>query len=173
MYAAVIDWLEISMSKAIRFFTQSAGVILLATAAGKLVSANGSARILQIFDPILSITFRDVFVIISLIEIVVAFICLFGKQVRWQISLLVWLVTNFVIYRIGLFLIGYHKPCPCLGNFTDALYISQQTADTAMKIILAYLLIGSYTSLFWLWRQKRQAVSASAPSGPSAPSPAP
>jgi hypothetical protein len=24
-----------------------------------------------------------------------------------------------------------------------------------MKIILAYLLIGSYATLFWLWRQKR------------------
>ena len=44
-----------------------------------------------------------------------------------------------------------------MGNLTDALHIPPQTADTAMKIILAYLLIGSYASLFWLWRQRGKA----------------
>ncbi len=29
-----------------------------------------------------------------------------------------------------------------------------------MKIILAYLLIGSYATLFWLWRQSKKAVSS-------------
>ena len=28
-----------------------------------------------------------------------------------------------------------------------------------MKIILAYLLIGSYAALFWLWRQRKKSVS--------------
>jgi cbb3-type cytochrome oxidase subunit 3 len=28
-----------------------------------------------------------------------------------------------------------------------------------MKIILAYLLIGSYATLFWLWRQHKKATS--------------
>jgi hypothetical protein len=26
----------------------------------------------------------------------------------------------------------------------------------AMKIILAYLLLGSYATLFWLWKEKRK-----------------
>jgi len=30
----------------------------------------------------------------------------------------------------------------------------------AMKIILAYLLIGSYATLFWLWRQRKKSVSS-------------
>jgi hypothetical protein len=52
--------------------------------------------------------------------------------------------------------------CPCLGNLTDALHITPQTADTAMKIILTYLLIGSYASLFWLWRQRNKPAPTSA-----------
>ena len=32
-----------------------------------------------------------------------------------------------------------------------------------MKIILAYLLIGSYATLFWLWTQHKKATPASAP----------
>jgi cbb3-type cytochrome oxidase subunit 3 len=31
-----------------------------------------------------------------------------------------------------------------------------------MKIILVYLLIGSYATLFWLWRQRKKPVSAPA-----------
>ncbi len=29
-----------------------------------------------------------------------------------------------------------------------------------MKIILAYLLLGSYATLFWLWRQRKMAGSS-------------
>jgi hypothetical protein len=36
-----------------------------------------------------------------------------------------------------------------------------------MKIILAHLLIGSYATLFWLWRQKRK----SPPATPSSATP--
>jgi hypothetical protein len=57
--------------------------------------------------------------------------------------------------------VGWHKPCSCLGNLTDALHIPPQTADTAMKIILAYLLIGSYGNLFWLWRQCKKSAAVS------------
>jgi cbb3-type cytochrome oxidase subunit 3 len=45
----------------------------------------------------------------------------------------------------------------------DALHIPPQTADTAMKIILAYLLLGSYAMLFWLWRQRKKLQSAATP----------
>jgi len=31
-----------------------------------------------------------------------------------------------------------------------------------MKIILAYLLIGSYATLFWLWLQRKKAISTPA-----------
>jgi hypothetical protein len=99
---------------------------------------------------------------VGLAEIVTALICFINRRPALSLGLVAWLSTNFVFYRIGLVWVGWHKPCSCLGNLTDALHISPQTADTVMKIILAYLLIGSYASLFWLWRQKRK------PSVPSA-----
>src|ERR1022692_729687 len=46
------------------------------------------------------------------------------------------------------------KLCACLGNLTDALHISPQTAETAMKIILGYLPLGSYCRLFWPYRRR-------------------
>lgn len=140
--------------KGFRGFMVSAGVLLLATAAAKLVSAGGNARILQFPDPVFAIPFRRVFWIVGGLELVIALICLFGKWPRLQAGLVAWLATSFAVYRLALNLSGYHSPCHCLGNLTDALHISPETADNAMKVVLAYLLIGSYATVFWLWRQK-------------------
>jgi hypothetical protein len=126
-------------------------------AIAKLVSAAGSARALLDVDPILGISFQNIFCIVGTIELFIGLICLLGNDKLCQVSLLACLSTMFLIYRVGLVLIGYQGPCACMGNLTDALHIPAKTADTAMKIILAYLLIGSYATLFWLWRQKRNA----------------
>jgi len=94
---------------------------------------------------------------VGLLEVVVATVCFFNRSIQLAVSLVAWLATSFLFYRIGLARMGYHKPCSCLGNLTDALHIAPQTADTAMKFILAYLLVGSYGTLFWLWRRHRKA----------------
>jgi len=142
--------------KLARLFLYSSGFLLMITATAKIVSSVGSVRVLQISDPVFGIQFRHLFLIVGGIEMIVCGYCFFGKRVRQQIALVSLLATNFLIYRLGMWFIGWHRPCPCLGNLTDALHILPQTADTAMKIILAYLLIGSYATLFWLWRQHRK-----------------
>ena len=146
----------------IRFFIDSAGVLLTITAIAKLLSSFGHAGILYNIDPILSMTFQHVFWIVGAAELGIAFLCFSGKQLILSTGLVALLTTNFLIYRVGLVLIGYHRPCPCLGNLTDALHISPEFADMTMKIILVYLIIGSYVSLFWLWRQRKKAILAPA-----------
>ena len=71
-------------------------------------------------------------------------------------------------YRIGLWWIGWQKPCSCLGNLTDALHISPQVADNVMKGLLAFMLIGSVSLLILHQRQGR----AASPS-PQQPTPEP
>jgi hypothetical protein len=142
-------------SKSIRLFLYSVGTVLLVTAVAKCISAAGTARILQNPDPIFGIPFRAVLWIAGGIEIIIALICFFVKRLVVPISLVAWLATAFVFYRIGLVWVGYNKPCPCLGSLTDALHIPPQAADTGMKVILAYLLIGGYGSVLWLWSQNR------------------
>jgi len=136
-------------------------VLLLLTASAKFISSAGTARILLERDPVTGFQFRDLFRIVGGIETVVALTCFFSKKRMLPAGLAAWLGTGFVAYRFALWQSGWHKPCNCLGNLTDALHISPQTADTAMKIILAYLLIGSYGALLWLWRQRRQAAFGS------------
>ena len=147
--------IRMKQTELIRTFLISGGIILFFTAIAKLISAGSNVRVFQEHDPILTVTFRSAFWFIGTFELVVALICLFSKQTGLQVWLIALLATTFLTYRLGLAWIGYHRPCRCLGNFTDALHIPPQTADTVMKIILAYLLLGSYASLFWLWRQRK------------------
>jgi|SRR5665213_287482 len=150
------------MKKA-RLFLYSAAVVLLLTAAAKLISSFGHGTILQTRDPLTGLQFQDLFRIVGGIETVVALVCIFSKRTWLPAGLVAWLATSFLAYRIGLVAVGYHRPCSCMGNLTDALHIPPQTADTAMKIILAYLLLGSYATLFWLWRQRKKSVPAQTP----------
>lgn len=146
--------------KLVSVFLCSSGVLLLMTSLAKLASATGSARALLIPDPILLISFRAEFVIIGAAEILVGSVCLIHSGVSLRAGLIAWLSTAFSVYRFGLWAVGWHKPCACLGNLTDVLGISPQAADSAMRVILAYLLIGSYMALFCVWRHRK---SASAP----------
>jgi len=143
----------IMQTRQLRHFLQSAGTLLLITAFAKLASSFGNARVLDIPDPVLSISFRDMFRFVGVLELMIALVCFFGKSVTIRAMFVAWLATSFIIYRIGLLWVHYSRPCGCLGNLTDALNISPETADIAAKVVLGYLLLGSYFSLFWLWKE--------------------
>ena len=145
-----------------KVYVHSVGALLLTASTAKIVSSFGNASILQTCDPVTGFHFLNLFRIVATIELIIALVCFFGKQSMLSVGLVAWLSSSFLAYRIFLKLAGYHRPCSCMGNLTDALHIPPQTADTAMKIILAYLLLGSYAALFWLWRQKRKQIVAPA-----------
>ena len=141
-----------------RRFIISAGVILSITGIAKIWSGLGHARILVVPDQLIGIELGNLLFLVGMAEVVIALACFFSKRQILSIVLVAWLATGFVVYRLGLLWMGWQRPCSCLGNLTDALNISPEKADTAMKIVLAYLLIGSYATLFWLWQQKRKLV---------------
>jgi hypothetical protein len=145
-----------SQPRFVYFLMSLAGVLLFITATAKLISSFGSARILGVADPILGLQFRYLFVLAGMAELIISFFCLVGPNMRLKANLVTWLATIFVIYRIGRLWLGYSKPCPCLGSLTGTLHVPPTIADTAMKIILAYLLIAGYGTLFWLWHQHRR-----------------
>jgi hypothetical protein len=148
-----------------RNFFYFAGVLLLLTSAAKLISATGSAHILENQDPILQISFRRIFEFAGSLELVIALVCFFGKRLVLKAGLIAWLSTCFFIYRLGLNWVGYTKPCSCLGNLTDSLHIAPDVADLLMKFILAVLFFGSYSLLFWLWFQKNKLQPVGAANG--------
>ena len=151
----------VMQGKTWRAFFLSAGMLLGLTGLAKLVSSTGRAHILLTADPIFHISFRTLFLILGILELAVAAICFLRK--RWELPafLVAALSTNFVLYRLGMVWVGYTRPCPCLGNLTDALHIPPVVADYVLKIILAYLFIGSYAALFTFWNQRRRSAHMS------------
>lgn len=94
----------------------------------------GSTTLIAVTDPISGIAFRWLLVGVSLLELIIAGFCFFNKD-KWLSTLLVaWLATKFLVYRSGLWWIGWKRPCSCMGSLTSALRISEQTADNIMKV---------------------------------------
>ena len=140
-----------------KWFLRLAGISLTLTAIGKAFSAIGPARALDTPDPLVGIPFRQLLLLVGLAELLIAFFCLFTDKRRFSLLVVAWISTNFLVYRLGLWFIGWHRPCGCMGSLTDILHLSPQAADNIMKGVLAYLLIGSYGILLWEWRAARGA----------------
>jgi hypothetical protein len=145
--------------KAVNLFIWTASALLVVTALAKVISGFGSAQILKNFDPVVGLRFNYLMIMAAVIELSVAGICLLSKNRILGAALIAWLSTSFLMYRIALYATGWQRPCPCLGNVTDAIHISPAVADETMKIVLAFLLLGSYAILAgWFWSFKRQRV---------------
>lgn len=148
-----------------RFFIISAAAMLLITSLAKLFNGFGNARILDLPDPVFLLSYKYVLWIVGAVELAISLICILGRRIALQSALVAWLVTCFLIYRFGLLLVGQTKLCPCLGNLTDALHVTPQTAGVVMQLVLAYLFLGSYGTLWRIWHSKPSAHSASQPPG--------
>ncbi len=127
----------------------SCALILLITGAAKVWSGLGTSKALAVADPILGISFGKTIRGVGLVEIAVAAHCLFRPaRIFTNASLMAWLSTSFLVYRLGLWGMDWHKPCGCLGGLADALHLRPETADTLIKGLLAWLLVGSCWVLF-------------------------
>jgi hypothetical protein len=129
-------------------FAVSAGIILAITGVGKLLTVTGDANILRVPDPFFGIPFQQLMLLVGLAELLVAGICFLDRWPGLSTLLVAWLASGFLVYRTGIWMIGWKKPCGCLGNLTDVLGITPKTADWIALVLLGYLLAGSYAFLF-------------------------
>lgn len=134
---------------AANWFLPSAAVVLALTGLAKVWSTFGSVKLLAVVEPIVGIPFRWMLLAVGVVELVVAGICFFSRNQRLATLLVAWLATNFLVYRLGLWWMDWRHPCGCMGNLAGVLHLSDQTADSIMKVVLAYLLLGSYGLLLW------------------------
>lgn len=132
-----------------QWFIWSSAWVLAITGCAKLISAFGDAAALDATDPVLDLPFRYLLMSAGQIELTVSFLCVTRSRRNQALLAVAWVATNCAIYRLGLTLLHWHRPCGCLGNLTEVLHISPILADKAMKVVLVYLVVGSYGSLLW------------------------
>ena len=129
------------------WFAKSGGVVFSATGVAKIVSVFGKAKLLDYHDPITDFSFRHLMILAAIVEIAVGLFCLLSDRSVLGTKLIAWLATVLIGYRFGLWLVDWKSPCLCLGALTDAIRISPEVADTVMKAILVYFVVGSYLIL--------------------------
>ena len=142
------------------WFIFASGALLALTGIAKLWSTFGNVKVLAVADPIAGIPFRWLLLVVGVLELIIAGVCFFSRNKRLATLLVAWLATSFLVYRLGLWWLGWHRPCGCLGSLTSALHLWDQAADNIMKGVLVYLLLGSYFLLFKDWQEKRAASAA-------------
>jgi hypothetical protein len=99
--------------------SRTALTVLAITGLLKLISATGSAHILDVNDQILGIPFRRVFWIAGTTEVLAGLCCLVPRYQRWGPAILAGFSMAFLSYRIVGLLTGVNSFCPCLGSATE------------------------------------------------------
>lgn len=135
-----------------RTFLILAATVLITAGLVKLISAGGEARSLNLRDPLLILTNRQVFLVVGLLEVGLAGYLLFGKNLKLQFLALAWLTTNFAAYRLALWWGNIAKPCGCLGNAMDWSPWLMKHQDSVMKGLLLFMLVGAYG---FLWQGRK------------------
>ena len=143
-------------NKASRLYIASVGVLLIVVSLAKLWSAIGTAGILATEDPVFGIPFRIVMLVAAVIELVIGLVCLFHSSRIFSAALVAWFGTTVFLYRVGMFALGWQKPCPCLGSLTDALHLSASTAEAVVRVLLAYFIVGSFAIIAMNWLRQRR-----------------
>jgi hypothetical protein len=130
-------------ARATRFFTNSAGALLLAVALAMFIANWASAPLTQPHDPVLMVPMQNLFWIVGAVALVVAMVCLFGERVWLKMTLILWLVVNLLAYQIGFSLKGGHSGFSVyLNSLAEAFGISPIAAGLILQIIFVYLLLG-------------------------------
>jgi DNA-directed RNA polymerase subunit RPC12/RpoP len=130
------------------WFTNSAGGILALYGTTCVLGAFGKSRLMDIIpDPLFGISFRQLMLSAGIVGLTMACLCLFTNKRTLTLALIAWLVTNFLVYRIGLWTMGWHHPYAWLSGMMDGFGISPLMADGIVIVIVAYLIIGSIIML--------------------------
>jgi hypothetical protein len=139
--------MDSSNSRVVDVFLFWASCVLLAAGVAKLISSFGNAHLLLVRDPVLKVHYRHLFEVAGVVEVLVGAFCLRRGRTIVRVSLVAWVATNFLAYRLGLAWVGWPQYCPCLGTLTDYIKVPPALADITLRITFGAMLVGTYAIL--------------------------
>jgi len=127
------------------------GMILIVVGIVKLVSAAREVPINHVPDPLLPfLTFREMGIGAGVLELAIGVLLWIRRFASLHAKAVLWWGCVLSSYRLGLFLVGYHGACPCLGNAIDWLPGAKGWGQPVLwGIILLLLLYGGY----YTWKE--------------------
>lgn len=132
----------------ITILVRAAGACLILAACAKFLTAAGDSKILYELDPIFGLKNDRLLIAVGVLEAAIGIYCWRNALLRTKGILLLWIGGIFFAYRVGLWWMGYRKPCTCLGSVADHIGMSDQSADMVMKSVLAFLIAVGAAAVF-------------------------
>jgi len=148
------------MKRAQSYFLDSAAVILFILASLNFCGAVGSSPTLNWPDALLPLSNRLTLVLFGSAELAVSAVLLAGKSKWVKLGWLAWLMTNWFVYRIGLWSDDASNFGDCLGNYVEWFTISPKTMSIVIEVLLGFMLAGSYFFLAVNWPRGQRGKSA-------------
>jgi hypothetical protein len=145
----MIHWAN---QKAANAFSWSVIVILCITSLSKLLPIlTSSMPFFSEPDPIFGfLTIRMTLLVAAILELIVASVIFKSKSKVMAYSFILWLCIMFLLYRIGLIVTNYHRPCSCLGGIGKWLGVPDGVLSYISLGLLVYLFVGSL--FFFIFR---------------------
>jgi len=135
-------------TKLAKVYIISVAAILFMTAAAKLFSLVAYYHTFRSRDPLLYLRSDILVSIVSVLEIGVATFLLSANRTGSKFWAIIWISSLFLIYRVGLWQIGYKGTCPCMGTPNSWLMLLKPIhMDLVMKGCLVYMLFFSLAFL--------------------------
>ena len=133
------------------WYVISVALILLTAGVAKSIGIQQSAAFLSKPNSIITFfTNRHLFWGISILEIGLGALLLVRVLTLSQkIKTIVWISSQFAIYRIGLWLISEPEPCKCFGDVFRWIGASDDFIRAVTIVSLLYMLIPS--GVFWVF----------------------
>lgn len=142
------------------------GGVLAFNGFAEMFAVLGKSQLLNMPDPLLGVPFRYVSLFVAVFELLVAALCLLTSKRTLSSGLVVWLAVNFVVYRIGLWSLGWHHPFSWLQGLMNSLNLSPFRADI-INLTTVFMLIFGGSAILWFEYQKIQTNQSSKMSCPS------
>lgn len=142
-------------TRILKFFFVSTALALFLTAVAKLYSATGTAKILSISDPLFHLNNGTLMSGLGLLEAAVAVYLLLGRDQLMRAAVLLWLSSNFIMYRLAIDLLGV-KMCPCLGTLASNLPLSKAQVENSLAAFVLYWFLGSAFILWSEWLKQQE-----------------
>jgi hypothetical protein len=137
------------------FAAYFAGVVLAFVGTAEIISSFGSSESLDIKDPIFGLGFRWLMGATAIIHLTLSFLILFTKRKLLGLGLTIWIVGNFLVYRIGLWTMGWMHSS---GFNFDGIGISLKATDVITVWIALFLLAASCV-VCWMGNRRIQATT--------------
>lgn len=143
------------------YFLDATAVLLFCAAMLNLLSAAGSAPVLNQPDALLqlndklALSNRWVLVLKAAFELFVSRLLLMEKNPWKKLGWMAWLATNLLIYRIVIWWLGAANFSDCVGNLIDWFTLSPRLLCALSTVLLALMFAGSYGLLLLNWLTER------------------